>query len=199
MTKIDEIRNNIIDVAQKIFSHFGFDKTTMELIAKESRKGKSTLYYYFKNKEELYAAVIEREGNYIQKEMMKIINNGGDTYTLFKNYALRRFLLTREVINYYNLVKDDYYKFFPVIHKYRKKHDEFELWAIKQMLLKGIENNELNINEEQVDDVALGISAAIKGLEEPLLIDSSNNTTKRKIDILLELFMFGLLKERKKE
>lgn len=197
MTKIDEIRNNIIDVAQKIFSHFGFDKTTMELIAKESRKGKSTLYYYFKSKEELYAAVIEREGNYIQKEMMKVINNGGDTYTLFRNYALRRFLLTREVINYYNLVKDDYYKIFPVIHKYRKNHDEFELWAIKQMLLKGIENNELNISEEQIEDVAIGISAAIKGLEEPLLIDSSNNTTKRKLEILLELFMHGLLKEKK--
>ncbi len=197
MAKIEEIRSHILDVAQKIFSHFGFDKTTMELIAKEARKGKSTLYYYFKNKEEIYAAVIEREGNYIQKELMKVINAGGDTYTLFKNYAKKRFEITKDVINYYNLVKDDYYKFFPVIHKYRKKHDEFELWAIKQMLLKGIDNNELNITENQIDDVALGISAAIKGLEEPLLIDSTNNTTERKIDILLELFMFGLLKKKK--
>jgi len=194
LKNIDEVRNRIIDVAQKVFSHFGFDKTTMELIAKEARKGKSTLYYYFRNKEELYAAVIEREGNHIMNELMKVINSGGDTKTLMHKYAFKRFELTESVINYYSFVKDDYLKYYPVIQKFRKKHDEFELMAIKQMLLKGIQNDELNITEDQIDDVSIGIAAAVKGLEIPLLIESSNNTIERKIGILLDLFLYGLLK-----
>ena len=109
MAKIDDIRNRILDVAQKIFSHFGFDKTTMSLIAKEARKGKSTLYYYFKNKEDLYAAVIEREANFIMNELMKIINFESDTQTLFHKYAKKRFELTKSVVNYYDIVKDDYF------------------------------------------------------------------------------------------
>ena len=64
------------------------------------------------------------------------------------------------------------------------------------MLLKGITNDELAISENQVDDVALGIAAAIKGLEIPLLIESSNNTIERKIEILLDLFLHGLLKDK---
>jgi AcrR family transcriptional regulator len=195
LDKIEEIRNQIIEVAQKVFSHFGFDKTTMELIAKQSRKGKSTLYYYFKNKEELYASVIERESNYMQRELMKVINAGGDTKTLLQNYAQKRFELAKQLVNYYNLRKEDYYKVYTIVNKYRKKHDEFEIMALKQILLKGILNDELNLQENQVDDVAIGIVAAIKGLEEPLLIDSTSNTTERKIDILLNLFLYGLLKK----
>ena len=194
MAKLDEIKEKIVDVAQRVFSKFGFEKTTMEEIAKKAGKGKSTLYYYFKNKEELFAAVIEREGNHIMKELLKVINAGGNMRTLFLNYAKKRFSLIKEVVNYYNVVRDEYIKFYPVIQKYRKKHDEFEIMAIKQMLLKGIANDELTISEEQVDDVALGIAAAVKGLEIPLLIESQSNTIDRKIDILLDLFLYGILK-----
>ena len=193
--KIEEIRNQIIEVAQKVFSRFGFDKTTMEIIAKEAHKGKSTLYYYFKNKEDLYATVIEHEGKHLENELLKIINSKGDTKTLIEKYAKRRFELGRSLVNYYNLLKEDYYKLIPIIQKYRKKYDEFELMAFKQILLKGIENDELNITEDEVDDVALGIVAAIKGLEEPLLIESNSNTINKKIDILLDLFLHGLLKK----
>lgn len=194
LAKTDEIRDRIIEVAQKVFSRFGFDKTTMELIAKDAGKGKSTLYYYFKNKEEIYAAVIEKEGNFIQNELFKIINSSGDTKTIFRNYSLKRFELTKIVINYFSVVKEEYLKHYQVIQKYRRKHDEFEMMAIKQILLKGISNNELNLEENQVDDVAFGIASAIKGLEIPLFIESQNNTVERKINILLDLFFNGLLK-----
>ncbi|MBN2891752.1 MAG: TetR/AcrR family transcriptional regulator [Bacteroidales bacterium] len=195
MEKTNEIRQEILKVAQRIFSHYGFGKTTMELIAKEAGKGKSTLYYYFKSKEEIYASVIENEGNFIQNELLKIINSAGDTKTIFRKYSLKRFELAKIVVNYFNVVKDEYLTHYNIIQKYRKKHDEFELMAIKQILLKGISNNELNLNENQVDDVALGIAAAVKGLEIPFLIERQSNTIENKIDILLNLFFYGLLKK----
>jgi len=191
----EDIREKILDVAQIVFSKHGFDKTTMEEIAKKSEKGKSTLYYYFKNKVELYSAVIEREGNFIMNELMKIINLNLDTKELFVRYITKRFELIEKVVNYFNIVKDDYIKYYPLIQIYRKKHDEFEIIALKQILLKGISRNELNITENQIEDAAIGISSAIKGLEIPLFIESSNNTINKKTDILLELFMHGLLKK----
>ena len=41
-----EVRAEIIHVARKIFTRYGFKKTTMEEIAAASRKGKSSIYYY---------------------------------------------------------------------------------------------------------------------------------------------------------
>ena len=55
MTGNKEQREAIISAATGLFSRFGLEKTTMEDIAKAARKGKSTLYYYFKNKEAVFA------------------------------------------------------------------------------------------------------------------------------------------------
>ncbi len=199
MNKIEKIRTRIIDVAQTAFYKLGVDKTTMELIAKRAGKSKSTLYYYFKDKNELYAAVIEREGNFMMTELAKIINREDSTDKILELYAKRRFELAETVLSNYKLEGNNYEKVFPIIQKYRKKHDEFEYFAIKQILVKGIEKDELNITLEHINDVALGISAAIKGLEIPLLIESSKNTIEKKIEIMLNLLLYGLLKKNIKK
>jgi AcrR family transcriptional regulator len=51
-------RNNIIDAAKKLFQRKGFDKTTMDDIAKKADYSKSTIYVYFKSKDEIYNSII---------------------------------------------------------------------------------------------------------------------------------------------
>ena len=60
----------IIDAAETVFFSEGFDKTTMENIAAELELTKPALYRYFKNKNDLYYAVILR-GTIILSEMME--------------------------------------------------------------------------------------------------------------------------------
>jgi AcrR family transcriptional regulator len=50
-------RQQIIVAAKRVFSQKGFNKATMEDIARESELSPGTLYLYFKNKEELYASL----------------------------------------------------------------------------------------------------------------------------------------------
>jgi AcrR family transcriptional regulator len=50
-------RQQIIVAAKRVFSENGFNKATMEDIAKEAELSPGTLYLYFKNKEELYASL----------------------------------------------------------------------------------------------------------------------------------------------
>ena len=51
--KKDIKKETILAVAEKFFARFGIRKTTMDEIAKMARIGKSTLYYYFKSKEDI--------------------------------------------------------------------------------------------------------------------------------------------------
>jgi AcrR family transcriptional regulator len=51
-----ERRREIMDAAKRLFSSKGFAGTTMEDIAGEVELSPATLYLYFRNKEELYAA-----------------------------------------------------------------------------------------------------------------------------------------------
>jgi AcrR family transcriptional regulator len=59
--KKDLNRENILKIARDIFSKYGFKKTTLDDIANAVRKGKSSLYYYFESKEDLFQAVIMKE------------------------------------------------------------------------------------------------------------------------------------------
>lgn len=56
-----EDRQYIFESAARVFTQKGYHKTTVEEIAAAIGVSKGTIYYYFKNKEELYLAII-REG-----------------------------------------------------------------------------------------------------------------------------------------
>jgi AcrR family transcriptional regulator len=58
-------RQQIIVAAKRVFSENGFNKATMEDIAREAELSPGTLYLYFKNKEELYASLSLRVLQYL--------------------------------------------------------------------------------------------------------------------------------------
>ena len=58
---LSKTRTDLIDVARRLFARHGVDNTTMNDVAVASKKGRRTLYTYFKSKEALYSAVVESE------------------------------------------------------------------------------------------------------------------------------------------
>jgi AcrR family transcriptional regulator len=53
-------RNEIVDAAEKVFFSKGMPNATMEEVADQAELSKGTIYIYFKNKEDLYLAIILR-------------------------------------------------------------------------------------------------------------------------------------------
>lgn len=69
---VSKTREKLIDVARQLFVHKGIENTTMNDIAAASDKGRRTIYTYFKNKREIYNAVIERESEQLVKRLRSI-------------------------------------------------------------------------------------------------------------------------------
>ena len=57
----NEIRVKIVRAAKAMFGQHGFRKASLADIAHEARMGKSSLYHYFRSKEELFRAVVNME------------------------------------------------------------------------------------------------------------------------------------------
>ena len=83
-------REKLSDVARQLFVHKGVENTTMNDIAAASDKGRRTIYTYFKNKREIYNAVIERESDR-QVERLRLTAQSD----LAPEEKLRRFLIGR--------------------------------------------------------------------------------------------------------
>lgn len=56
-----DVRKKIIEAATKAFSVYGYEKTTVEDIARLADKAKTSVYYYFDGKAGIFAAALEEE------------------------------------------------------------------------------------------------------------------------------------------
>jgi AcrR family transcriptional regulator len=63
-------KNNIIETAKQLFAQKGVNQTTMDDIAKEADYSKSTIYVYFKSKDEIYNHIVY-ENMLMLKESMQ--------------------------------------------------------------------------------------------------------------------------------
>ena len=66
-------REQILDGALCVFMQMGFDAASMNDITREAGVSKGTLYVYFKNKEDLFAAIIERQKMRIFGQLQEIL------------------------------------------------------------------------------------------------------------------------------
>ena len=65
-------RAKLVDVARQLFAKKGVEATTMNDIAVASKKGRRTLYTYFKSKDQIYMAVVESELKMLSDTMDKV-------------------------------------------------------------------------------------------------------------------------------
>lgn len=68
-------REMIIEAAQGLFEQKGFEQTTVEEIAVSAELGKGTIYSYFKSKEEIYIAILEKRLDLLEQKMRDAIAN----------------------------------------------------------------------------------------------------------------------------
>jgi AcrR family transcriptional regulator len=188
----DEMRNHIIGVASKIFAHFGFRKATMDEIAVATRKGKSSIYYYFSSKEEIFMAVVEKEARELKAELAKEISRYDNPTEQLKAYILMRMKKLKKVTNFYAVLKSDYLSHLEFIDRIRKKFDEEEIAVVKNILQGGIDSGKFTIEDPDLSAVA--IVTAMKGLEIPLLINGDQANLEARLDNLIRFLFYGLIK-----
>jgi hypothetical protein len=105
--KEDIILQEIIHGARALFEKFGLKKTTMEDIAKEVGKGKSSLYYYFPSKYEIFEAVIDQEMSELFELVQRAVDKAPTAKEKLKAYTKVRLTKLNKLGNLSSVVKND--------------------------------------------------------------------------------------------
>ena len=188
----DEMRNHIIGVASKIFAHFGFRKATMDEIASATRKGKSSIYYYFSSKEEIFKAVVDKEALELKKELQDEVSRHENPTDQLKSYILLRMKKLQKVTNFYSTLKSDYLSHLEFAERIRRKFDEEEIEVVRNILQGGVDSGKFSMEDTYLGAVA--IVTAMKGLEIPLLINEDQGNLEERLDNLIRFLFYGLIK-----
>jgi AcrR family transcriptional regulator len=188
-----EVRAQIVAVAGKIFTRYGFKKTTMEEIAAASRKGKSSIYYYFQSKEDIFRAVVEKEADELKEELDRTLRTDDSSLEKLKAYILFRLHHVRTLGNFYAALNDEYLSHLGFIQEVRKKFDQEELQIVKEIIEEGMADGSFQITSSEIGAVA--ISTMMKGLELPLLLSSEHKTDRGELlDDLIRVLFYGIVK-----
>jgi AcrR family transcriptional regulator len=190
--KKDSNRENILKIARDIFSKYGYKKTTLDDIANAVRKGKSSLYYYFKSKEDLFHAVIMKEVEILGYELEIVINRNTDPIDKLRDYILTKIKTFRGLANFYHAIENDVAA-IGFIEEIKQRYEQDEIRMIKRILIEGVRKNEFEIYDFNL--AAIGITMAIKGLEMPLSAGFYGNVNlESSVDIILKIICYGIMR-----
>lgn len=190
--KKDVNREQILEIAQQIFSKFGYKKTTLDDIANAVRKGKSSLYYYFSSKEDLFQAVIMKEVDILIHALEKVVFRSMDPEEKLREYIITKLTTFRGLGNLYNALENDN-SAIGFIDELKEKYARDETRMMKRILIEGVRKDQFQLDDLSLTAVAL--TTALKGLEMPLAAGGYNTASiEKSVDDFLKILCYGIMK-----
>ena len=164
---VQKTRAKLVDVARQLFAKKGVEETTMNDIAVASKKGRRTLYTYFKSKEQIYMAVVESELEFLSDKMngvaMKNISPSEKILELIATHldAIKMTVYRNGTLRA-NIFRDRWR-----VEAMRKNFDQNEIKLFRTVLKEGKEDGVFGIDD--IDITADILHYCIKGIEVPYI------------------------------
>ncbi len=166
---ITKTRQTLVEVARELFARKGLEATTMNDIAAHSGKGRRTLYTYFRNKEEIYAAVIESELVRLSERLDDVAGLDAEPEQKVLTLIYTHLNLIKETVARNGSLRAEFFRNIWLVEKVRRQFDEEERGILRRVLEEGIARAKFRI--DNVGLMADIIHYSVKGLEVPYIYD----------------------------
>ncbi|WP_158800103.1 TetR/AcrR family transcriptional regulator [Pedobacter sp. L105] len=199
-TKEDLIQEQILQAAKQLFLMYGLAKVTMDDVAKAIGKGRSSLYYYYKSKDEILDAVVNLELKAIRATMAKAVDQATTTEEKINIFFVSKLKLVREKGPFFDALESgmdaDAISSFNeaklVIHQGTIK---WEGTLLNKILTDGIANGELKAIEKNDLDIRIFVMlSTLHGLKREMRMEKNVRDIEPVIDQLTQMVMHGLYK-----
>ncbi len=166
---ITKTRHKLVEVARELFARKGLEATTMNDIAANSGKGRRTLYTYFRNKEDIYTAVIESELERLSEKLDDVTRLSVSPEEKVVALIYTHLNMIRETVSRNGSLRAEFFRNIWMVEKVRRKFDDEERSLLRRVLEEGVAAAKFRIdNVSLMTDI---IHYSVKGLEVPYIYD----------------------------
>lgn len=165
--KVSRTKAKLVDVARQLFARQGLEDTTMNDIAVASEKGRRTLYTYFKNKEEIYYAVIEAEMERLTETIKRVAKKELEPADKVVEIVYTHLHLIKEAVLRNGNLRAEFFRNIWQVEKVRRNFDQTEVRLLTETL-----TDASNRGVIKIENVALAVDIihyCAKGLEVPYI------------------------------
>jgi AcrR family transcriptional regulator len=189
-------KEEILEAASRVFEKYGLAKSTLEDIALECGIKKTALYYYFKNKEELFKTMFMKDIESIKKHIDKEVLMQETTIGKFRVYMIQRVKSMDKMRKYFDIFQGDNasasYRDFAFQEK--EKVLRYEMDKLTQVASEGVKNGELEI--ENIRSFVLMIRGVALGLTHEFLIMETASNAEEEVNNILQIILKGIQKKQ---
>ena len=164
---VSKTKAKLVDVARQLFAKMGVENTTMNDIALASKKGRRTLYTYFKSKEDIYMAVVESELDMLSDMMKRVAEKNISPDEKMIEMIYTRLDAVKEVVFRNGTLRANFFRDIWRVEKVRKRFDAKEILLFKDVLREGVEKGVCRIDD--IDMTAELVHYCVKGIEVPYI------------------------------
>lgn len=160
-------RAKFVDVARQLFAKKGVEATTMNDIAVASKKGRRTLYTYFKSKDQIYMAVVESELKMLSDTMDKVAKKPTVPDEKILELITTHLDIIKMAVYRNGTLRADFFRDIWRVEAMRKYFDNNEIKLFREVLREGKEQGLFDI--DNVEITADILHYCIKGIEVPYI------------------------------
>ena len=173
-------REKLIEVARQLFAHKGIENTTMNDIATASDKGRRTIYTYFKNKREIYNAVIEQESERIVSKLREVLILDISPIEKLEQFLRLRFSMIDDTIVRQDSFRTLFSRDMKRVDRIRKLASIKELEILRTILDEGV--NAGQIVECQCTRLVSLFQLILQGIDLSYLRDNATDSTTNDLE-----------------
>jgi AcrR family transcriptional regulator len=189
--KIDETKTK--DWILKLFPYFqknGLKGITMDLVAQELDKSKTTVYDYFQTKEQLIEMMVDYKLAEI-KTFEDIANDENSTY-IARCYAMLKHQADH-ISDISNLFLADLRELYPSLWQRVEDFLDYCVQVMSEFYKRGSQNNEFNVINPTI--VAMNDQLFFRTLTNPDFLSNSGLTLQEAFEQYSKLKFFGIIKQ----
>ncbi|MDD5869979.1 MAG: TetR/AcrR family transcriptional regulator [Bacteroidales bacterium] len=190
---MSKTRDKLIDIARQLFAHKGIENTTMNDIAQAAEKGRRTIYTYFKNKKDIYNAVIESESDKVIKKLSEIVNLSITPDQKLMEFIFQRFEAMKDLVYRNGSLRAGFFRDVRKVERARKATSPKEIRILETILQEGVDQGMFRI--KHVDKTAMVMLLCLQGLDVPYIRDNFQDLgiEKNKLrDYLYDFILYGI-------
>jgi AcrR family transcriptional regulator len=196
--KDDIMQQQILQAAQQLFQKHGYQKVSMDDVAKAIGKGRSSLYYYYKNKDEVFDAVITAEINEIFTEINRMVGQATTVEQQLRAFGITKTKISRKRKAFFDALEtgmnaDEISQYVEKKQVIQKKIRKEEAILLHHILNQGIQNGEIaKLDPKTQETIIYVFMSSLRGLKREMYLENSYARMEPAIDMLVRMTMLTI-------
>jgi AcrR family transcriptional regulator len=175
--KEDVIQEQILRAAHQLFQKYGFQKVSVDDVAKAIGKGRSSLYYYYKNKDEIFDAVMDVEIREILTETERAMDRETGIEDKLRAFGINKIKISRKRKSFFDALEagmnaDEISQYARTKLRTHRALIKEETRILLGAFTRAIKEKELpSLEKKELDSVIFIFLCSLRGIKREMMLN----------------------------